>query len=41
LRIRYQELVTRTGQTIAAQTVEGRVVMPSGGYRLWLPLIAR
>lgn len=41
LRIRYRELVTRTGQTIAAQTVEGRIMMPSGGCHLWLPLTAR
>jgi hypothetical protein len=41
LRISYQELVTRTGQAIAAQPLEGRVVMPSGGCHLWLPLTAR
>ncbi len=40
LRISYQELVTRSGQPIPAQTADGLVRMPSTDYRLWLPVIS-
>lgn len=39
LTITSQELVTRTGQVIVAQAVEGRVLMPRRDHSLWLPLI--
>lgn len=41
LRISDQELVTRSGQVIPAQTTDGRVLMTSTGHRLWLPAMTR
>lgn len=41
LRISYQELVTRAGALIPAQVVDGRILMPSARYRLWLPTVAQ